>query len=29
MFENIDETIDAILMPVVARQVIKKGKKII
>jgi len=29
MFENMDENIDAILMPVVSRQVIKKGKKFI
>jgi dynein heavy chain len=29
MFENMDETVDAIIMPVVARQVIKKGKKFI
>lgn len=29
MFENMDETVDAIIMPVVARQVIKKGKKMI
>lgn len=29
LFENISENVDPILMPVVARQVIKKGKKII